>query len=134
MTQAGIEKPYLSNTLPAHRFELDCNFCGGRLSLDAPATEEEVPCPFCRDGVDGKSARFFKQEVAIAITDSWLAKNASWQHRYSKKKRWWMRRRYCEKKLEGLLDFVFTGNGRLFAAVLGMAVVGGVLALVLGGA
>jgi hypothetical protein len=136
MTQAGMQKLYLSNTLSAQRFELDCNFCGGRLSLNMPTTEQEAPCPFCRDGVDGQSSRFFKQEVAIAMPEpapeSARAKTTIWQHRYTKQKRWWMRRRYCEKKLEDLLDFVFAGNGRLVAAVLGMAVVGGVLAFVLG--
>lgn len=132
MTQAGIQKPYLSNTLPAHRFELDCNFCGGRLSLNASAAEQEVPCPFCRNGVDDQPARFFKQEVTLAMPEPARVKNTIWQHRYTKQKRWWMRRRYCEKKLEDLLAFVLAGNGRIFAVGLGMAVVGGVLAFMLG--
>ena len=132
MNQAGIQKLYLPNTLSAHRVEFDCNFCGGKLSLDAPASDEKTPCPFCRETADGSTARFFKQEVSIAIPDSRPANNAPWQHRYTKQKRWWMRRRFCEKKLESLLNFLFAGNGRVFALLAGMAVAGGVLAFVLG--
>ena len=132
MNQAGIQKPYLPNKLATHRVEFDCNFCGGKLSLDSPATDEKTPCPFCRETDGGSPARVFKQEVSIAVSHSRSEKNDPWRHRYAKQKRWWMRRRYCEKKLEGLLDFLFAGNGRALALLAGMAVVGGVLAFVLG--
>ena len=131
MNQPGIQKPYLPNRLSAHRVELDCNFCGGRLSLNA-AAEEKIPCPFCREAAGEGSVGFFKQEVAITIPDTGLNKSGVWQHRYEKQKRWWMRRRFCEKKLEGLIDVLLTGNGRFLAVAVGMAVVGGILAFVLG--
>ena len=131
MNQAGIKKPYLPNGLSAHRVELDCNFCGGRLSINA-AAEEKIECPFCRKAPGESPVGFFKQKVAISMPNGGLAKSGVWQHRYEKQKRWWMRRRFCEKKLEGLIDTVLTGNARFFAVGVGMAIVGGILAFVLG--
>ncbi len=131
MGQAGIKKPYLPNRLSSYRVELDCNYCGGRLSINTVA-DEKPECPFCRESSVESRVGFFKQEVAIALPDGGVAQSNLWQHRYEKQKRWWMRRRYCEKKLEGVIDVVLTGNGRVFAVAVGMAVVGGVLAFVLG--
>ena len=75
---------------------------------------------------------YFKQEVEIAGNDSTLGSHDEWRARYQKQKRWWMRRRFCEKKIEELMDVLLTGNGRVLAVTLGMAVVGGVLAFVIG--
>ncbi len=133
MNQAGIKKPYLPNRLSAYRVELDCNFCGGRLSINAEA-EEKPECPFCRGSSGERSVGLFKQKVAIALPDGGLTQSNLWQHRYEKQKRWWMRRRYCEKKLEGFINVFLRGNGRVLAVAVGMVVVGGVLAFVLGGA
>ena len=130
MDQVGIQKRYLPNRLTSHRVELDCGFCGGRLSLNAVA-EEKISCPFCREAAGGRPAALFKQEVSLAVPDLGLGKDV-WRDRYAKQKRWWMRRRFCEKKIEGLMDLLLTGNGRIVAVAVGMAVVGGVLAFVIG--
>ncbi|MCH2060379.1 MAG: hypothetical protein MK183_07095 [Verrucomicrobiales bacterium] len=66
------------------------------------------------------------------MNDSVLVGHDQWKVRYQKQKRWWMRRRFCEKKIEGLMDLLLTGNGRIVAVAVGMAVVGGVLAFVIG--
>ena len=132
MDQLEIKKPYLSNRLSAQRIELDCGFCGGRVSLNSSAEEEKLSCPFCRATSGERPAALFKQEVALAMPDPGLAESGAWRNRYEKQKRWWMRRRFCEKKLEGFIDVMLTGNGRLVAVAVGMAVVGGVLAFVLG--
>lgn len=132
MDQVGMKKPYLSNRLSAKRIELDCGFCGGRLSLDTAVDQEKISCPFCGASSDERPNALYKQEVALSTRDASLVESGVWRHRYEKQKRWWMRRRFCEKKLEGFIDVMLTGNGRLVAVALGMAVVGGVLAFVLG--
>ena len=132
MNQAGIEKPYFSNRLSSSsRIELDCPSCGGRVSLDS-ASSKKMSCPFCGSSGLERKAMYFKQEVAIAGNDSTLGSHDEWRARYQKQKRWWMRRRFCEKKIEELMDLLLTGNGRVLAVTLGMAVVGGVLAFVIG--
>ncbi len=132
MDQAGTQKPYSVNATPsAKRIELDCRSCGGRLSLDATPSED-ISCPFCRQSALGSTTHYFKQEVAIPMKDSVLVGQDQWKVRYQKQKRWWMRRRFCEKKIEGLMDLLLTGNGRIVAVAVGMAVVGGVLAFVIG--
>ena len=126
MDQVAVEKLYCSN-----RVELDCPSCGGRVSLDA-ASSKKMSCPFCGSSGLERKAMYFKQEVAIAGNASALGSHDEWRARYQKQKRWWMRRRFCEKKIEELMDLLLTGNGRVLAVTLGMAVVGGVLAFVIG--
>ena len=129
----------LSKLLKSRRYEIECNQCGGKLSINISQDEKKHNCPFCEKSKNNDAllkSQFYKLHVesqVLRFPYSLKRGEQSWHDRYLKEKRSWMRRNKMQKSIDRSFDFVMNRFGRIVALGLAGVVGFGVIVFALGG-
>ena len=128
-----------SKLLKSRRYEIECNQCGGKLSINIGQDEKNHNCPFCEESrsndalLKSQSYKLHVESQVLRFQYSLKRGEQTWHDRYLKEKRAWMRRNNMRKSLDRSFDFVMNRFGRIFALGLAGVVGLGVIVFALGG-
>jgi hypothetical protein len=129
----------LSKLLKSRRYEIECNQCGGKLSINIGQDEKNHNCPFCEESrsndalLKSQSYKLHVESQVLRFPYSLKRGEQSWHDRYLKEKRSWMRRNKMQKSIDRSFDFVMNRFGRIVALGLAGVVGFGVIVFALGG-
>ncbi len=124
-----------SKLLKSRRFEIECQQCGGKLSISIEEGEKKHDCPFCDENKisNSQSHKLHVESQALRFPHSLKRGELTWHDRHIKEKRSWMRRKKMQQSFDKSFDFVMNRTGRIFALGLAGVVGLGVIVFALGG-